>query len=53
MLILDCWLKCCLADGIQIIEKSDFREDMVKFRATLERAGSVFNEKKNSYEFEF
>lgn len=47
------------ADGIQIIEKSDFKEDMVKFRATLEKAGSGFRDKileimkKNSYEFEF
>lgn len=44
------------ADGIQIIEKSDFKED---FRATLEKAGSGFRDKileimkKNSYEFEF
>lgn len=48
------------ADGIQIIGKSDFKEDyMVKFRATLEKAGSGFRDKileimkKNSYEFEF
>lgn len=56
------------ADGIQIIEKSDFKEDYllspteddtVKFRAALEKAGSGFRDKileimkKNSYEFEF
>lgn len=56
------------ADGIQVIEKSDFKEDyllspteedMVKFRATLEKAGSVFRDKImemikiDSYEFEF
>lgn len=39
--------------------ESDFKEDMVKFRAALEKAGSGFGDKileimkKNSYEFEF
>jgi hypothetical protein len=52
-----------LADGIQIIEKSDFKEDyllsptdedMVKFRATLEIRDKILEiMKKNSYEFEF
>ncbi len=51
------------ADGIQIIEKSDFKEDyllsptdedMVKFRATLEIRDKILEiMKKNSYEFEF
>lgn len=64
--------RVCLIDivdaGIQIIEKSDFKEDyllsptnedMVKFRATLEKAGSKFRDKImemikiDSYEFEF
>ena len=64
--------RVCLIDivdaGIQIIEKSDFKEDyllspteedMVKFRATLEKAGSGFRDKImemikiDSYEFEF
>lgn len=64
--------RVCLIDivdaGIQIIEKFDFKEDyllsptnedMVKFRATLEKAGSKFRDKImemikiDSYEFEF